>query len=147
MKAEINNENKGKFFALYWDQMVLCSDLYGDNGLIYSITMSIKNIEEYWLQLKPLSSISDEDAIEVAKLDSSVNWNFGTFGVWKNTFGATIVSNGQGLIQKYAQTIIDISFLTPVQFDYLRLKGYALPWMGLSVDQMVEAGWIKLIGA
>jgi hypothetical protein len=28
--------------------------------------------------------------------------------------------------------------------DYLRSKGYALPWMGLSVDELVEYGWVKL---
>lgn len=138
MKLEINNENKAKFFALYWGQEIL------NDGI--EIGGNVGDCEEeMFLLLKPLSSISDEDAIETAKLDSSINWNYGTFGVWKNTFGSTVVSNGKGLIQKYGQTIIDISFLTPVQFDYLRLKGYALPWMGLSVEEMVDAGWIKLI--
>jgi hypothetical protein len=28
--------------------------------------------------------------------------------------------------------------------DYLRSKGYALPWMDLSVEDLVEYGWIKL---
>lgn len=28
--------------------------------------------------------------------------------------------------------------------DFLRSKGYALPWMGLSVEEMIEFGWIKL---
>lgn len=29
--------------------------------------------------------------------------------------------------------------------DWLRSRGYAIPWMGLSIEEMVEAGWIKLI--
>ena len=28
--------------------------------------------------------------------------------------------------------------------DYLRSKGYALPWMDLSVEDLVKYGWIKL---
>jgi hypothetical protein len=28
--------------------------------------------------------------------------------------------------------------------DYLRSKGYALHWMDLSVEDLVEYGWIKL---
>jgi len=27
--------------------------------------------------------------------------------------------------------------------DFLRSKGYALPFMGLSVDELVNYGWIK----
>ena len=29
-------------------------------------------------------------------------------------------------------------------FDYLRSKGYALPWMDLLVEDLVEYGWVKL---
>lgn len=29
--------------------------------------------------------------------------------------------------------------------DYLRAKGYALPFMGISVNKLIEFGWIKLI--
>lgn len=35
--------------------------------------------------------------------------------------------------------------LTPTESDFYRSKGYAVPWLGLSVDKMVEFGWIKLI--
>ena len=31
-----------------------------------------------------------------------------------------------------------------MNIDYLRSKGYALPWLGLSVEEMIEAGWIKI---
>lgn len=29
--------------------------------------------------------------------------------------------------------------------DYFRAKGYALPFMGISVNKLIEYGWIKLI--
>lgn len=30
------------------------------------------------------------------------------------------------------------------QNDYLRSKGYALPWMGISVEEQISKGWVKL---
>lgn len=28
--------------------------------------------------------------------------------------------------------------------DYLRSKSYALPWNGITVEEMIEWGWVKL---
>lgn len=40
------------------------------------------------------------------------------------------------------------SFLTLLNaYQYLQSKGYVLPWMGLSVQEMIEACWIKLVEA
>lgn len=140
MKAEINNENKAKFFALYWGQDVLCSDMYGDGGTIYSATMKTNSLNEKWLFLKPLSQISDEDAVAIAKI------LFGSESDWAvenwikliklnltDQFGSNIFPN----IQPYFSISWSVC-------DYLRSKGYALPWMDLTVDEMIEAGWIKL---
>jgi hypothetical protein len=141
MKAEINLTNKEKFFALYWGQRIMMID--GDDW-VYVVRGQKPILVEY-IQLKSLSSITDEDAIEVAKLNTSVNWfNGNTPSVWKNSFGVTVVSNGTGLIQKYGQIILDSEYLSNHQFDLLRSKGYALSWMGLSVDELVKAGWVKL---
>lgn len=30
-------------------------------------------------------------------------------------------------------------------YQYLQSKGYALPFMGYTVEELIEAGWIKLI--
>lgn len=35
-------------------------------------------------------------------------------------------------------------YRVPHLLDYLRSKGFALPFMGISVEEMVQAGWIKL---
>jgi hypothetical protein len=32
----------------------------------------------------------------------------------------------------------------PQAIDYLRSKGYSVPWMGISVEEQVQRGWIKL---
>ncbi len=38
----------------------------------------------------------------------------------------------------------DDEYLALHSADYLRSKGYAMPFMGLSVETMIEYGWIKL---
>jgi hypothetical protein len=113
MKAEINNENKAKFFALYWGQEIQShrKELFHVTGIL---------ISQSWLTLKPLSSISDEDA-EFIDLQSEDYNEDGWF-------------DGEGIFYYWAS--FDV--------DYLRSKGYALPWMGLSVEEMVQADWIKL---
>jgi hypothetical protein len=127
MKVEINNENKAKFLDLYVGQE---SD---NSSPTYSkISRSLNDmvslgIGDYAVKLKPLSSISDEDKEIVTKYHNTnlvkIN-DFGGFEPWDD--GDFILWNGN-------------------QIDYLRSKGYALPWMGLSVNKMVEAGWIKII--
>jgi hypothetical protein len=113
IKSEINNENKVKFFALYWGQEIL------SNGI--EIGANVGDCEEeMFLLLKPLSSITDEDA-EVIDLTSE---DYNEDG-WVDKDGLF-----------YFWAFQDV--------DYLRSKGYALPWMGLSVEEMCEAGWIRL---
>ena len=123
MKAEINNENKAKFFALYWGQKVIKDDV---SQLLYvSPNINLEH-DSWYLNLKPLSSISDEDRnvvstyyntnlIKIDEYGGFEPWYDGNFKPWRS-----------------------------IQIDYLRSKGYALPWMGLSVEEIVEAGWIKL---
>tara|TARA_R110000850_G_scaffold275955_1_gene416448 strand:- start:30214 stop:30549 length:336 start_codon:yes stop_codon:yes gene_type:complete len=107
MKDEINNENKAKFFAQYWGQMVG----EGLNGT-EDVHRANSAFTEF-LNLKPLSSISDEDAITVG--------------------------------YKSASHVPKIKMWSQPNCDYLRLKSYALPWMGLSVEELIEAGWIRLL--
>lgn len=123
MKAEINNENKAKFFALYWGQEVL-----SDGGHLGGCVGDCE--EDMFLLLKHLSSISDEDAIELgySTCDDPLNPNYG-------------MSASGCFLDDWTQR----EEMLMSDSDYLRSKGYALPWMGLSVEEMVEAGWIKLI--
>lgn len=69
-------ENKAKFFAQYYGQLVYKNyqEPLGlqrcQNDKRLRISNTLKNS---WLELKPLSSISDEDAIEVAKIINDYN--------------------------------------------------------------------------
>lgn len=67
-------ENKSRFFALYWGQQILC---WSSSTSSHKFTMvSYQNYpirQRDFLELKPLSQITDEDAIEVAKLQDWEN--------------------------------------------------------------------------
>ena len=66
MKTQNTLENKAKFFAQYWEQHVL----YFSSDFLRKIdNLTLDSIEnDDYLELKPLSQISDEDAIEVSKI-------------------------------------------------------------------------------
>ena len=100
-------ENKEKFFAQYWGQEVLL----GEDETIHKLNAGDMafGIQFNWLELKPLSSITDEDAI---------NLGYGYVSHFKSNLDRNI--------------------------DQLRNLGFAVPWMDLSVEDLVEYGWIKL---
>ncbi|MDV3536821.1 hypothetical protein CMU91_14980 [Elizabethkingia anophelis] len=133
-------ENKAKFFALYYGQEVKRSYLPEQTSLqvidrdVFWIGHLIIN---GYLELKSIEDITDEDAYFIGAL-------FGWEEVTSNR--DTIIYNGRQIkdyinyhpnshcdIQKYYQLL-----------DYFRSKGYALPWMGLSVEKLIEYGWVKL---
>jgi hypothetical protein len=117
MKLESTLENKAKFFAQYWGTKTM---YVGGVGLV-EIGKGGWNLKhpDFFLQLTPLSQITDEDAIEIG-YDNSEDFKY-HFLKWNEV---------------HKTEVIDA--------DLLRSKGYALPWMGLSVDELVEYGWIKL---
>lgn len=132
MKTQINLDNKAKFFALYWGQNIL------SNGI--EIGGNVGDCDEnLFLLLKPLSSITDEDAIVIGRLHGHQDNE-------DNNWGDDYLL---GVGKRVAFHFPD--FRTPVcvsdtldMIDYLRSKGYALPWKGLAVKYMVQDGWIKL---
>lgn len=108
-----------------------------DNGLLY-FTPGICT-----LKLRPLSSITDEEAIEVAKIEFAVFQCIGfEFKVSRNTKEPikVWVFRGNEVVK-----IIEITtgYLHLEATDYLRSKGFALPYHDLTVEQLIEYGWIK----
>lgn len=159
---ELTLENREKFFALYYGQEVW---LRKDNQLFIMDGESIETPYGIGILLKPLSSITDEDAVEMARIalyhptiEGFCNddvWigegdldNIGNHSleVGMRCWEGTLTINDQTGIVKLSDEDKDEQFVfnTSKLVDYLRSKGYALPWMGLSVEEMVEAGWIKL---
>ena len=113
-------ENKAKFYALHWGQEVIKDVISGVGYPVEGSNISL-NIETSFLHLKPLSSISDEDK---EHLDALLSADFDEYGYWFGMGG--------------------IHYYQPHEVDYLRSRGYALPWMELSVEKLMEYGWIKL---
>lgn len=131
---ENTKENKEKFFTQYWGQeLAFISDeeFIVDHNFIYrqQFTPDIS-----YLQLTPLSKITDKDAIKVARIigfggESDHAINCGKH-VCKHLFD---FESNQIFVKKGLRL-----------FDYLRSKGYALPYNGLSVEELINRGWIKL---
>jgi len=129
MRTEINLINKAKFFAQYFRQEVLKKSQKSEVIRLIGSDLNSRKIKEvHFLLLKPLSSITDEDAIEVAYLNGHVK---------------SLTDNGKEDVLDFLNG--DYWCLCFRGVDYLRSKGYALQWMGLSVEEMVEAGWVKLV--
>ena len=114
-------ENKTKFFAQYWLQDVLCSDIFHYKNR----KMNGNNLpSDHYLELTPLSQITDEDVKYIWRIEGYVN-----------------ETNCKELIGVNTKIGMPLRCLTA---DYLRSKGYALPWMNVSVEEQIEFGWIKL---
>lgn len=120
MKTENTLENKAKFFAQYWLQRVL--RIPSDNIMPYTLQhpylsdIFMDNDKGYYLELTPLSQITDEDAKHLRYPDS-----LSATTTYKNSIGRTTEES-----------------------DYLRSKGYILPFLDLSVEDLISYGWVKL---
>lgn len=117
-------ENKERFFAQYFGQKVLNYGLK-DLVLLSFAFMTPQDIEDNLLELKSVSLITDQDA------EGYLHF------IGCHSFGDRIKQSKEQ-IQEDCHNDIHMS-------DYLRSKGYALPWMGLSIEKQIEFGWIKLI--
>lgn len=109
---------KSRFFAQYWGQ-----DVCQTKGGRYKLDEDCFPLwEKSYLELKLLSKITDEDAQEIQIIT-----------------GANHLPK-QSLI--YA--CLKKSDAIPV-IDFLRSKGYAVPFMEYSVDDLVSFGWVQLL--
>jgi hypothetical protein len=129
-------ENKFKLFAQYWGQEVLKyenseNDKYW-NKQIYQVDSHNITCKHLQLSLRPLSSITDDEAIEVCKIS------------YLATIGVLPIENNEQHIKTGKWLVSDTKLIPLNATDYLRSKGFALPYMGLSVEKQIEYGWIKL---
>lgn len=131
MKLENAPTNKAKFFALYYGQdlaVIYKASYTHPKGLQHVVSTDVINSvksesfvkHKYTLLLTPLSQITDKDK---EYLGVSGSHSCDEFGYW---YG----------VDDHSWSSSDV--------DYLRSKGYALPWMGLSVETLVEYSWVKL---
>jgi len=129
MKAEINIENKARFIALYTPY----GEIWKKSNEGHQLKVATGNI---CLNVKPLSLISNEDVIQLSKL---MDENF-------EGFDHTDIPVEE--IIEFRNDIVEV--LEEIHYplvvsDFLRSRGYALPYLGISIEEQIEAGWIKLI--
>ena len=135
-------ENKVKFFAQYFDQTILS---FIGSSVDYNLhphslaknenwNNKTKSIEKQFIVLKPLLQISDEDCLYLSRE---------IFRFTQLKVEEFIIKEIKKLLEYNGQTNISQSEWLKA-FDFLRSKGYALPWMGLSVEKLVEYGWVQL---
>lgn len=178
MKTENTPDNESKFRALYFG--VICVLTVGVRGKIHN-NIPLRKINphllqvtgnksapvaKFTLQLKSLSQISDEDAIEVAKLickrhnrhfkDGEVTYEYVN---GKNTvivivkgvkrYKIHIGYDGCSFMDWYMGGAGDRDYYCPGQYaatDYLRSKGYLIGWRDLTAEDILSYGWVKLEG-
>lgn len=158
MKTENTPQNKAKFFAQYYPQKILHHKDYEDFcpvgfGSILSMDYYARN--NYYLLLTPLKNISDEDAIEVAIMAISNRlgriYKKDDCFVSRHLDGDTVVTcamdgfNDSVIIQSNNKFSLSdgIQELTSSMTDFLRSKSYLLPYMDLSIEDLISYGWIK----
>lgn len=158
VKPELKNpEMKAKYFSLHIGQTIVghecdnCSfrltevslidcevGLWGDWSGGTNPNLSCNDmigIDAVWLNLKHLSSISDDDLIKCYHLHSALI--------------------GYDYTQDYAPTIhmarhwlkhdgINVFSKCGVLRDFARSLGYAVDWLNHSVQELMEAGYMKL---
>ena len=134
MKTQNTLENKAKFFAQYWGQEVLIANPHVNQKNPFKCEQPYiyHNTDIAWLELTPLSQISDEDLEKCLKILGQ-RLDLESF---RESFIEGL-SNRDFYAQFYPVRAIEIA-------DYLRSKGYALTYMDLSVEDLVEYGWVKL---
>lgn len=129
-----DQEEKAKFFALYWLQKVAkLPHMPKYTFKVNSAAAVVKNIKNWYLLLTPLSDITDEGAVEVAKI-CGFTTSLKSMGKWF-VLGddAPLTRNGDLMTRTHL-----------IICDYLRSKGYALPYLNHSVEDQIKKGWIKL---
>jgi len=126
---ENTTQNRLRFFAQYWEQDDIAVNLHSYN---------IKHINHHTiadtlcLQLTDLKDISDEDAIELYIM----------------LYGKKNIDNVFNMLSKekaiYEIKLSVFSTKNHLKYDFLRSKGYLIPYNGLSTEQILEYGWAQL---
>lgn len=117
-------ENKEKFFAAYFGQKVIIGKYTVNSYLIDWL-----NSDDY-LELLPLSSITDEDAETIGELFHKADMQLSPDNL------------AQWSIKEVKEQIKGLTLVTPIA-DYLRSKSYLIGWMGLTPDQLISYGWAQ----
>lgn len=125
MKENLND--KEVFFAQYWGQYIVSSESHSKDLYPLKCMGGTHGIKDTYLRLKPLSQITDEEIEKCVKIGVEA-FNEKTY-----TINHTALR----------RDINDVALITPIS-DYLRSKGYLLPFRNYSTKDILELGWAKI---
>jgi hypothetical protein len=129
--------NELKYFVLYWGQEVAVLEFqqgWNPEPVVTVDEISISSDRKIdHLSLRPLSSITDEEAVKISRI-----LDIG----YSNDPDSTADYDKEGLIDllSYDEYYSRTSYLN----DYLRSIGIATDYLGIPVEQWVEWGVVKL---
>lgn len=134
-------ENKAKFFAHYYSVPCIENDnwIWRSKDKFKDLPYG-SDITDCYAVLKPLSSITDEEIESIRPLVGYSNTEDGLKLVRRWLTPMYKEDYNWFALEDKKNVLNTISII-----DYLRSKGYAVPYMGLSVEKQIEYGWIKLL--
>lgn len=138
-KSYSMEEDKMRFLAQYYGQEVLRWHQWISSTPNSIINMDVPGMEKegWYLQLKSLTNLTDEDAKE---LQFDLINIIGLDGIIRENS----VDLVKELISNYLR--VDCLFNLPSSFsDRARYLGYAIDWNGKKVPDLERLGWIKVI--
>lgn len=153
----ITSDVKAKIFSQYIGQRFLTPAIVETSDLFKVTYMTCMKIQEdhymfsnIQVVLKSLQNISDEDAIEMAEIFGGVN----SPNVDLNRPNDLQNEDIHFSVQVFVRQPKFMSYCAPKYwsdgygvkaYQWLASKGYALPYMDFSVEELVELGVYKLI--
>lgn len=138
MKPELTKELKERFYAQY-----IGSGIESPMGIHVNTSWDLPmNAESnYPLLLRPISSITYEEALELCQiLDPEIDFSeMEAIRDYNNQLGVSFTDIDFEAAENQIAPV-RISFAS----QYLQSKGFAVPFMGHSVEELISAGWVKL---
>jgi len=154
---ENNLENKARFFAQYFGQEIrVWKELPENLCNVGYASLSEEAVKDSKLILKSLTDTSNEHAIEVAKMVfPGLKWEPVKDKNYKleNKKEGRVLYLGTddspvrfGRIDAgwFCNNEISVHLMHFKIVDFLRSKGYLLPFNGLSTEEIIERGWAKI---
>lgn len=136
-------KNRELFFAQYWGQKIAYRHnqksriiKYVKNLVLgtYAVNEKVLTEKGWFLELTPVISVSDEDAVEVSRIMGL----YDQYAIIGRIFCTREFDNSNDM----KETMLYNMHCEAV--EYMRSKGYAMPWRGVTVKKQIEYGWIKL---
>lgn len=162
VKPELNNpEMKATYYEMHFGRQVIHTGIGKPmKGLGKKCILTYDNIERVLfstqrvLELIPLDQITDEQAIACCRFKNEMS--FMTTKKWtverkehyalissrysSHSFSLDFIS---GDVEFYNDNEIEVT-ISDTTKDYLRSIGMACPWLGNSVQELIEAGYCQL---